>query len=39
VLVIQPRRNRAIEAARKSHSDLIKKGAAEQTKRKGPELE
>jgi high-affinity iron transporter len=40
VLVIQPRRNRAIEAARKSHSDLIKKGAAvEPAKRKGPELE
>lgn len=40
VLVLQPRRNKAIEAARKSHSDLIKKGAApEPAKRKGPELE
>jgi high-affinity iron transporter len=40
VLVLQPRRNKAIEAARKSHSDLIKKGAAPETAgRKGSDLE
>ncbi len=38
VLVLQPRRNKAIEAARKSHSDLIKKGA-EPAGKKGSDLE
>ncbi|HEX2014312.1 MAG TPA: FTR1 family protein, partial [Nitrososphaera sp.] len=40
VLVIQPRRNRAIEAARKSRADLVKKGAAaEAAEKKSIDLE
>jgi high-affinity iron transporter len=40
VLVLQPRRNRAIEAARKSRADLIKKGTVpEPAGRKASDLE
>jgi high-affinity iron transporter len=40
VLVLQPRRNRAIEAARQSRADFIKKGTApEPAGRKGSDLE
>ncbi|MCI0559778.1 MAG: FTR1 family iron permease [Nitrososphaera sp.] len=40
VLVIQPRRNRAIEAARKSRAELVRKGAAaEAAEKKSMDLE